>query len=207
MEISPSPSTRKLAHELGINIEEFAAQLGRTTITRDDLINQGVQVKSQTNNDFSTFWDIDHSKWGPVKTKPLNRTAKVALANLLASHQIIPSVTHHGSGNVERIEKLRTNLKIEGRKITQLAFHVMELAKCLSVFPRFNSSLSSDNQNLILKDYINIGIAVDTPVGLVVPVIRDADRLNLFEVSKILGDFALRGRNRRLRPNELGGCQ
>ncbi|MDG1677090.1 MAG: 2-oxo acid dehydrogenase subunit E2 [Paracoccaceae bacterium] len=152
------------------------------------------------------YWDVDHSRWGKTKTEPLNKTASVALTNLMAANKIIPSVTHHDSGKIDRIEKLRKNLKNEDKKITQLAFHVLVLAKCLSSFPRFNSSLSTDFKHLILKNYINIGIAVDTPFGLVVPVIRNVNLLNLSEVSQKLVDFADRAQRKRLRPNELGGA-
>jgi pyruvate dehydrogenase E2 component (dihydrolipoamide acetyltransferase) len=163
-------------------------------------------VTHEVTHDAVKYWDVDHSKWGKTKTEPLNKTASVALANLMAANQIIPSVTHHDLGKIDRIEKLRKNLKNDDKKITQLAFHALVLAKCLSRFPRFNSSLSTDFKHLILKDYINIGIAVDTPFGLVVPVIRNVNLLNLSEVSQKLVDYADRAQRKRLRPNDLGGA-
>ena len=190
MDVIASPSTRKLALELGLDIEELAIRLGRKTISQDDLKQKKVVVTQEVTNDAVKYWDVDHSKWGKIKTEALNKTASVALKNLMAANQIIPSVTHHDSGKIDRIEKLRKNLKKENKKITQLAFHILVLAKCLSSFPRFNSSLSTDFKHLILKDYINIGIAVDTPFGLVVPVIRNANLLNLSEVSQKLVDYA-----------------
>ena len=206
MDVIASPSTRKLALELGLDIEELAIRLGRKTISQDDLKQKKVVVTQEVTNDAVKYWDVDHSKWGKIKTEALNKTASVALKNLMAANQIIPSVTHHDSGKIDRIEKLRKNLKKENKKITQLAFHILVLAKCLSSFPRFNSSLSTDFKHLILKDYINIGIAVDTPFGLVVPVIRNVNLLNLSEVSQKLVDFADRAQRKRLRPNELGGA-
>lgn len=206
MDVIASPSTRKLALELGLDIEELAIRLGRNTISRDDLKQKKVLVTEEVTSDALKYWDVDHSSWGKIKTEPLNKTASVALTNLMAANKIIPSVTHHDSGKIDRIEKLRKKLKNEDKKITQLAFHVLVLAKCLSSFPRFNSSISTDFKHLILKDYINIGIAVDTPFGLVVPVIRNVNLLNLSEVSQKLVDFADRAQRKRLRPNELGGA-
>ena len=206
MDVIASPSTRKLALELGLDIEELAIRLGRNTISQDDLKQKKVLVTEEVTSDALKYWDVDHTRWGKIKTEPLNKTASVALTNLMAANKIIPSVTHHDSGKIDRIEKLRKNLKNEDKKITQLAFHVLVLAKCLSSFPRFNSSLSTDFKHLILKDYINIGIAVDTPFGLVVPVIRNVNLLNLSEVSQKLVDFADRAQRKRLRPNELGGA-
>jgi pyruvate dehydrogenase E2 component (dihydrolipoamide acetyltransferase) len=206
MDVTASPTTRKLALELGLDIEELAIRLGRNTISQDDLKQKKVVVTHEVTHDAVKYWDVDHSKWGKTNTEPLNKTASVALANLMAANQIIPSVTHHDLGKIDRIEKLRKNLKNDDKKITQLAFHALVLAKCLSRFPRFNSSLSTDFKHLILKDYINIGIAVDTPFGLVVPVIRNVNLLNLSEVSQKLVDFADRAQRKRLRPNELGGA-
>ena len=206
MDVIASPSTRKLALELGLDIEELAIRLGRKTISQDDLKQKKVLITEGVTSDALKYWDVDHTRWGKIKTEPLNKTASVALTNLMAANKIIPSVTHHDSGKIDRIEKLRKNFKNENKKITQLAFHVLVLAKCLSSFPRFNSSLSTDFKHLILKDYINIGIAVDTPFGLVVPVIRNVNLLNLSEVSQKLVDFADRAQRKRLRPNELGGA-
>ena len=206
MDVIASPSTRKLALELGLDIEELAIRLGRNTISQDDLKQKKVLITEGVTSDALKYWDVDHTRWGKIKTEPLNKTASVALTNLMAANKIIPSVTHHVSGKIDRIEKLRKNLKNEDKKITQLAFHVLVLAKCLSSFPRFNSSLSTDFKHLILKDYINIGIAVDTPFGLVVPVIRNVNLLNLSEVSQKLVDFADRAQRKRLRPNDLGGA-
>lgn len=206
MDVTASPTTRKLALELGLDIEELAIRLGRNTISQDDLKQKKVVVTHEVTHDAVKYWDVDHSKWGKTKTEPLNKTASVALANLMAANQIIPSVTHHDLGKIDRIEKLRKNLKNDDKKITQLAFHALVLAKSLSRFPRFNSSLSTDFKHLILKDYINIGIAVDTPFGLVVPVIRNVNLLNLSEVSQKLVDYADRAQRKRLRPNDLGGA-
>ena len=197
-----SPSVRKLALEKGVDIDALAAQLGRETIAREDILGGSTLAPGAG----TQYWDVDHSEYGPVTTEPLSRMAKLAAANLTAAAQIIPSVTHHDSADVSRIEALRKELKTEGKLITALAFHVSVLARCLREFPRFNASLSSDGATLILKGYVHIGVAVDTPQGLVVPVIRDADRLSVGAISEALSDLAERARARRIRPEEMGGA-
>lgn len=197
-----SPSVRKLALEKGINIDALAKRLGRETIAREDLAGDAVPASVTGSHN----WDIDHSAFGPVTVEPLSRMAKLAAANLTAAAQVIPAVTHHDSADTGRIEALRKALKSEGKRVTALAFHVAVLARCLTEFPRFNASLSADGASLILKGYVHIGIAVDTPQGLVVPVIRDADRMSVGALSAALSDLADRARARRIRPEDMGGA-
>jgi pyruvate dehydrogenase E2 component (dihydrolipoamide acetyltransferase) len=119
---------------------------------------------------------------------------------------MIPAVTHHDSADVSRIETTRAALKAEGIRITTLAFHVAVLARCLTEFPIFNASLSEDGKHLILKSYVHVGIAVDTPHGLAVPVIRNADTLRITNISHAISDLAGRAKARKLRPHEMGGA-
>ena len=197
-----SPSVRKLALEMGVDIDALALQLGRETIAREDILGGSTPAPGAG----AQYWQVDHAEYGPVTTEPLSRMAKLAAANLTAAAQIIPAVTHHDSADVSRIEALRKTLKTEGRRVTALAFHIAVLARCLRDFPRFNASLSPDGATLILKEYVHVGVAVDTPRGLVVPVIRNADRLSVGEISKALSDLATRARDRRIRPEEMGGA-
>ena len=197
-----SPSVRKLALERGVDIDALAAQLGRETIAREDILGGSTPPPGAG----TQYWDVDHGQYGPVTTEPLSRMAKLAAANLTAAAQLIPSVTHHDSADVSRIEALRKTLKSEGKRVTALAFHVAVLARCLKEFPRFNASLSADGALLILKGYVHIGVAVDTPQGLVVPVIRDADRLSVGAISDTLSNLADRARARRIRSEEMGGA-
>jgi pyruvate dehydrogenase E2 component (dihydrolipoamide acetyltransferase) len=132
--------------------------------------------------------------------------AQVASKNLTAAQQLIPAVTHHDSADVTRIEATRAQLKQDGIRITALAFHVIVLARCLKEYENFNASLTADGQNLTLKSYVNIGIAVDTPQGLIVPVIRNADQKCIQEISNEISDLALRARARRIRATEMGGA-
>lgn len=197
-----SPSVRKLAADRGVDIDALAAQLGRETIGREDVLGQTIRGTMRG----SQYWDLDHSEWGPVREEPLNRMAQVASDNLAAAQALIPAVTHHDSADVSRIEATRAALKAKGRGITALAFHVAVLARALREFPRFNASLSTDGKRLILKDYIHVGIAVDTPHGLAVPVLRDAGGLSLGDIGEAIKDLSTRARARKLRPHEMGGA-
>ncbi|SMX23817.1 2-oxo acid dehydrogenase subunit E2 [Boseongicola aestuarii] len=201
-----SPSVRKLAADRGVDIDALAAELGRETIAREDVLGQTAPRGGRAVTSSSGYWDVDHGDWGPVTVEPLNRMAKVASANLTAAQQLIPAVTHHDSADVSRLEATRKALKAEGMSVTALAFHVAVLARCLREFPRFNASLSPDGESLILKGYVHIGIAVDTPHGLAVPVLRDSDKMRLSQIGGAIRDLAGRARDRKLRGHEMGGA-
>ncbi|MEN0000956.1 MAG: 2-oxo acid dehydrogenase subunit E2, partial [Pseudomonadota bacterium] len=147
MGVIASPSVRRLALEKGVDIEALASRLGRETIAREDVLG----MAGPTSGAGTQYWAVDHSAYGPVRTEPLSRMAKLAAANLTAAAQLIPSVTHHDSADVSRIEALRARLKEEGKRITALAFHVNVLGHCLREFPRFNASISPDGESLTLK--------------------------------------------------------
>jgi pyruvate dehydrogenase E2 component (dihydrolipoamide acetyltransferase) len=153
---------------------------------------------------------VDHAQYGPVTEEPMSRFAKVAARNLAAAQALIPAVTHHDRADVSAIEALRAAWKAEaqarGLKLTALAFHVAALARALRAFPKFNASLSADGETLILKGYVHVGIAVDTEHGLMVPVIRDADRKGLWSIAAEIGDLAARAQARKIGPEEMGGA-
>ncbi|ETX29407.1 2-oxo acid dehydrogenase subunit E2 [Roseivivax isoporae] len=203
-----SPSTRKLAQEKGIDIEALARDLGRSTIGPEDL-SRGGRTPATPAGDTS-YWDVDHAQYGPVTEEPMSRFAQVAARNLAAAQALIPAVTHHDRADVSSIEALRKAWKPDaqarGVKLTALAFHVVALARCLREFPRFNASLSADGGTLVLKDYVHVGIAVDTPHGLMVPVIRDADRKGLWAIGAEIADLASRAQARKVGPTEMGGA-
>lgn len=205
-DIIASPSVRRLAQEKGVDIEDRARKLGRKTIAAEDL--EGAPAQSAP--DGTAYWDVDHGQYGPVRAEPMSRFAQVASRNLAAAQALIPAVTHHDRADVSAIEAFRKTLKPEaqtrGVKLTALAFHVAALARCLSAFPRFNASLSPDGTTLILKEYVHIGIAVDTPHGLMVPVIRDADRKGLWQIAAEISDLAGRAQDRKISPDEMGGA-
>jgi pyruvate dehydrogenase E2 component (dihydrolipoamide acetyltransferase) len=202
------PSVRALAREKGIDLEKLARDLGRTTIAREDVTGDAKPAAPQS--DLSKYWDVDHSQFGPVTEEPLSRFAQVAAGNLGAANTMIPQVTHHDRADVSAIEALRKELKPEaqarGVKLTALAFQVKALARALREFPRFNASLTPDGKALVLKDYVHVGIAVDTAHGLMVPVIRDADRKGLWQIAAEITDLAGRAQARKVGPDEMGGA-
>jgi len=206
-EISASPSTRRLALEKGVDIGALATRLGRTTIGPEDIT--GGPPPAATAGDTS-YWDVDHAAHGPVTQEPLSRFAKVAARNLAAAQALIPAVTHHDRADVTAIEALRRAWKPEaqarGVKLTALAFHVAALARALRAFPRFNASLTPDGESLVLKHYVHVGIAVDTEHGLMVPVIRDADKKGLWQIATEITDLAARAQARKISPDEMGGA-
>lgn len=202
-DVIASPAVRVLAGTMGVDLDALAVRLGRMTLAREDVL-AGVAPQAAPAAS-SAAPEVDHAAWGPVHEEPLSRFARVAASNL-TSAAALPTVTHHDSADATRIEAARDGLRRSGQRITALAFHVAVLARCLREFPRFNASLSADADRLVLKDYVHIGIAVDTPHGLMVPVIRDADRLRVGQIGAAITDLAQRAQGRRIRPAELGGA-
>jgi pyruvate/2-oxoglutarate dehydrogenase complex dihydrolipoamide acyltransferase (E2) component len=211
-----SPSVRAYAATKGVDLPTLASATGRQKLARDDvdfhLENKEKQGAKSAHaaDDHMRFWDVDHSGYGPVTIEPMSRIAQVAAANLGAANALIPQVTHHDRADMQAVENMRKDLRDEasgrGIKLTALAFHVKVLSRCLRDFPRFNSSLGSDGKKLILKSFFHIGIAIDTPYGLMVPVIRNADRKGLWQIAQEIADFAKRGQSRKIRPEEMGGA-
>jgi len=211
-DVIASPSTRIHALRRGVDIDALAARLGRTTITREDVDGSAAPgaPAAPAAPDATRYWDVDHAAHGPVRVEPLGRIDRVAAANLSAAQALIPAVTHHDRADLTEVEAFRAALRAEaaaaGIKLTTLAFHVKALTRTLRAFPRFNTSLTADGLNLVHKDYVHVGIAVDTAQGLVVPVIRDADRLGLFAIARAIADLAALAQSRRLRPEMMGGA-
>ena len=205
-EIIASPSTRRIARDHNVDIDDLAKKLGRTTIGPEDI----KTTPSIAPTGDTSYWDVDHAQYGPVTTEPMSRFAQVAARNMAAAQALIPAVTHHDRADIRAIEALRATLKTQaqarGVKLTALAFHVAALARALRKFPRFNASLSPDGQTLTLKDYVHIGVAVDTPHGLMVPVIRDADHKGLWQIAAEISDLAARAQARKISPDQMGGA-
>ena len=207
-DIIASPSVRRMALEKGVDLEGRARSLGRRTMAAEDLEANSPDTAPVTRG--TSYWEVDHGQFGPVTEEPMSRFAQVAARNLAAAQSLIPAVTHHERADVSAIEALRGSFKSEaqarGVKLTALAFHVAALARNLRAFPRFNTSLSADGATLVFKDYVHIGIAVDTPNGLMVPVIRDADTKGLWQLAAEITDLAGRAQARKIKPDEMGGA-
>ncbi|MCB1745348.1 MAG: 2-oxo acid dehydrogenase subunit E2, partial [Gammaproteobacteria bacterium] len=155
--------------------------------------------------------EVDFSRYGEVVSEPLSRIKRISGAFLHRSWLNVPHVTHHDEADITELEAFRQSLREEATqrdvKVTLLFFLMKALVRCLRQFPTFNASLSADGQSLILKRYFHIGIAVDTPNGLIVPVVRDVDKKGIFELAAEIGEISARAREGKLKPDELqGGC-
>jgi pyruvate dehydrogenase E2 component (dihydrolipoamide acetyltransferase) len=208
------PSVRKLARELGVNLGQVKGSGQRGRITHEDvkawvkaMLSGGMQVASGPA--LPQVPKVDFAKFGAVEVKPLNRIQKISGPRLHASWVNIPHVTQYDEADITDLEAERNKLKDKaaaaGVKVTPLAFIVRACVLALKEFPTFNASLDGDN--MVLKKYFHIGFAADTPNGLLVPVIQNADQLDLFGIAHALGDLSDRARKGTLKGSEMqGGC-
>ena len=205
-----SPGVRRLARELEINLSSVNATGPKGRITKDDL---HVFIKEKMAQGGTPIGfkqpEIDYSKWGGVEIKPLTKIQKITGKRLQQSWQTIPHVTQFDEADISVLNNIREDKKVEGAKknikVTFLPFIMKAVVKSLREFPVFNSSLDHTEENLVIKDYINLGIAVDTPTGLVVPVIKNADKKSILGLSKDLMDISERARSGKLKPDEMQG--
>jgi pyruvate dehydrogenase E2 component (dihydrolipoamide acetyltransferase) len=152
---------------------------------------------------------VDFAKFGETEEKPLSRIQKISGANLARNWAMIPHVTQHEDADITELEAFRKKLGEENKdlKITPLVFQIKAVVAALKKFPTFNASLDESGEKLTLKKYFHIGIAVDTPDGLVVPVIRDCDKKGLLDLAAELGEISKKARDKKLGPNDMsGGC-
>jgi pyruvate dehydrogenase E2 component (dihydrolipoamide acetyltransferase) len=209
-----SPSIRKFARELGADLGAIKGAGLKGRITQDDV---KAWVKSALSAPMASTGGgalpkvatVDFARFGEIETKPLSRIQKISGARLQASWLNLPHVTQHEDADITDLEEARNALKSkasqEGVKLTPLAFVVRACILALKEFPHFNASLDASGDNLVLKKYFNIGFAADTPNGLVVPVIANADRLGLFEIARILAEMSERARAGKLKATEMQG--
>lgn len=205
-----SPGVRRLSRELEIDLSSVRATGEKGRITKDDLHGYIKQKMVQGGPVAATsFPKIDFSQWGVVENTPLTKIQKITGERLQQAWQTIPHVTQFDEADISVLNSKRIELKKEGLKknikVTFLPFVIKAVVKALKEFPRFNSSLDHLGENLVQKNYFNIGIAVDTPTGLVVPVIKDADNKSVLGLSEELMDISDRARTKKLKPEELKG--
>ena len=207
-----SPSVRKVARELGVDLSRVTGTGPRGRVLQEDVqkfVKQSLagQVSGGTGLDLLPWPRIDFARFGPVETRPLARIRKIAGANLARNWVMIPHVTQFDEADVTDLEDFRTRLNAElgdkGPKVTLLAFLVKACVAALQRFPEFNSSLDGDS--LVLKRYWHVGFAADTPNGLVVPVVRDADRKGVLDIARELGELAARARDGKLAAADIQG--
>ena len=217
-----SPSVRKFARELGVDLALVKGSGAKQRIVQEDIQNFVKQaliggVGSAAAGgaslgggiDLLPWPKVDFTKFGSITSKPLSRIKKISGANLHRNWVMIPHVTNNDEANITDLEALRVTLNKEneraGIKVTMLAFLIKAVVAALKKFPEFNASLDGDN--LILKEYFHIGFAADTPNGLVVPVIRDADKKGILELATETNELAKKARDGKLSPAEMqGGC-
>jgi pyruvate dehydrogenase E2 component (dihydrolipoamide acetyltransferase) len=214
--IHAGPSVRRTARELGVDLATVTGTGPKGRITKDDLLAalQGPPAAPVTAPVTAGIPEIpaqDFARFGPVETRPLSRIKKLSGSFLHRSWLNVPHVTHDDEADITELEAYRKQLDTEGKaapepyRVTLLAFLVKAAVSALKQFPELNSSLSPEKDSLIVKGYYNIGIAVDTPDGLVVPVVRDADRKGILELSREFGSISGRAREGKLSPADLAG--
>ncbi len=208
------PSVRKFARELGVDLSRVRGSGRKDRITHDDVkafVKAVMQGGAVAGGGLPKVPEVDFARFGQVEVKPLSRIKRISGPRLQAAWVNVPHVTQHDEADITGLEQLRGELKGDaekiGAKLTPLAFLVKASVLALKEYPDFNSSLDPSGQNQVMKKYFHIGFAADTPNGLVVPVIKDADRKNVFEVAKELGELAAKARDGKLKADEMqGGC-
>jgi pyruvate dehydrogenase E2 component (dihydrolipoamide acetyltransferase) len=216
-----SPSIRRFARELGVDLTRLAGSGRKGRITHDDVksfvkgvISQPPQAAKAATNDESGIPQIpaqDFSKFGEIDVQPLNKIKRLTATNLHRSWLNVPHVTHNDESNISDLESFRKQLNSEYAqqkrdiKLSPLAFIVKAVVNGLQLYPQFNSSLEPGGESLIYKKYFNIGIAVETPNGLVVPVLKDADKKSVAEIAKEMGELAKKARDKKLTMNDMSG--
>jgi pyruvate dehydrogenase E2 component (dihydrolipoamide acetyltransferase) len=216
-----SPSVRAHARALGVDLSQIKGSGPAGRILQEDVENYVKQVMSGAKVASAVAgaggaalgllpWpQVDFTKFGPVETRPLSRIKKIAGANLHRNWVLIPHVTNHDDADITELEAFRVQLNKEnekaGIKVTLLAFLIKACVWALKKFPEFNASL--DGENLVLKQYYHIGFAADTPNGLVVPVIRNADQKGVLAIAAEMGELSAKAREGKLGPADMqGGC-
>ncbi|WP_416561121.1 dihydrolipoyllysine-residue acetyltransferase [Limnohabitans sp. yimb22184] len=219
-----SPSVRKFARELGVPLEEVKGTGLKGRITESDVqaftkavMSGAAQTKAQAakapaggGSELGLIpWPkVDFAKFGPIERKEMSRIKKISGANLLRNAVMIPAVTNHDDADITDLEAFRVSTNKEneksGIKVTMLAFLIKACVAALKKFPEFNSSLDGDA--LIYKQYYHIGFAADTPNGLVVPVIKDADKKGVLQISQEMGELAKKARDGKLGPADMSGA-
>ena len=209
-DVFASPGVRRLARELGINLGLIKGTGAKGRTTKEDLHNY-IRIKMQEGSGLSRppKKPVDFSQWGDIEYQKLTKVNKITGSRLQEAWQDIPHVTQYNSADITNLNNYRNELKSEaeksGIKITFLPFLMKASVLVLKKMIRFNSSLDEKEENLIIKKYFHLGVAVDTPSGLMVPCVRDVDKKTIRELSEELVDISQRARDKKLRPDELKG--
>ena len=208
------PSVRKFARELGVDLSRVSGTGRKSRVTQDDVkafVKAVMQGGIATGGGLPKVPEVDFARFGEIEVKPLSRIKRISGPRLQAAWVNVPHVTQHDEADITELDSTRKALKSDadkiGAKLTLLAFLVKASVTALKEYPDFNSSLDPSGQNQVFKKYFHVGFAADTPNGLVVPVIKNADKKNVFEIAKELGDLAAKARDGKLKVDEMqGGC-
>jgi pyruvate dehydrogenase E2 component (dihydrolipoyllysine-residue acetyltransferase) len=207
-----SPSVRKFARELGVDLGRVTGTGPKARISADDVkafVKKLLTSPGATVSPLPKVPEVDFARFGPVEIKPLSRIQRISGARLQASWINLPHVTQHEDADITELEALRVASKDkaakEGVRLTPLAYIIRACALTLREFPRFNASLDASGENLVFKKYCHIGFAVDTPDGLVVPVIRDADKSDVYALARMLAQLSEKARAGKLTALEMQG--
>ena len=212
-----SPSVRRFARELGVDLGQVRGSGQKGRVSHDDVkawVKQTLAAagtRGAAGGSLPKLPEVDFAKFGPVRVVPLTRIQKISGPRLHASWVNLPHVTQFDQADITGMEATRQELKDsaaeKGVKLTPLAFVVRACARVIAKFPKFASSLDAAGENLVYKQYLHIGFAADTPNGLVVPVIRDADRKDVYEIARELAELSAKARAGQLKAAEMqGGC-
>jgi pyruvate dehydrogenase E2 component (dihydrolipoamide acetyltransferase) len=210
-----SPSVRRFARELGVDLGRVRGSGVKARITHDDVKSWVKQVLSGAAAATSASWPrvptVDFAKFGPVRVQPLTRIQRISGPRLHASWVNLPHVTQFEQADITALEAMRHELQgtaaAQGVKLTPLAFVIRACARVIAQYPKFASSLDSTGENLVYKQYLHIGFAADTPGGLVVPVIREADRKDVYALARELAELSAKARAGQLKVTDMqGGC-
>lgn len=205
------PAVRRLARELGVDLSSLQGSGRKSRIVREDVIQAFKQSSPSTVGVVSAYapLDIDFSQFGSIETKPLHKIKRITAQAMHRSWVSVPHVTQFDEVDITELEAFRQTeqkrLEKSGTKLTLLPLIVKALIKALRLHPQFNASLSADGQSLIYKNYYHIGIAVDTPNGLVVPVIKNADQLTVTELALKMQNLSATAREKGLMPQDMTG--
>lgn len=208
--IYAGPAVRRLAREMGVMLQQVTGTGTKGRITKDDLkAHVKRRLQAQGSGLAVTLPSVDFSQFGEISEEAVSGLRRTAAENLHRAWLTIPAVTHQDTADITDLEDFRrsANQQSPDNKVTLLAFLVKAVASALEQYPRFNSSLSADGSTLIYKHYVNIGIAVDTEHGLMVPVVREVNKKGLREIAQAIAALAEKARSRKLSLAEMqGGC-
>lgn len=217
VESHASPAVRRMGNEFGVDLSSIEGTGRKGRVIKEDVVNYIRNNVNSNNRDSSSLINlapslqpnIDFSKYGDIEIRPLSRIKKISGAHLHRNWVSIPHVTQFDEAEIDDLESFRVQNKqvveAQGAKFTILVFIMKALVACLKKFPNFNASLDNTQENLICKNYFNIGVAVDTPNGLVVPVVRDVDKKSLIQLSLEIAELSKKARDGKLSAQDMQG--